>query len=346
KGGIPLNVDAVANLKIASTEPTIGNAIARFLDKDRGEIIRVAKETLEGNLRGVLAALTPEEVNQDRVKFQQSLMHEAEADLNKLGLVLDTLKIQNVSDDKGYLDSIGRRQTAELLKRSRIAEADNRALSAERDAENLETKETARIQADMEMLRAEAQRRVIDAQTKKVAMIAEQEGEVRALIARYEAELDVQKARIEQTRHKLDAERLKPAEARKAQLIEAARAGAAPIIEEGKATAASLRQMSDAWRDAGPDAGRIFVAQKLGVLIKEMLSTVQPKPIQKVTVIDATLSGDGTKGNPAVRAAVLSEQVKETLGVDVPALLRGLSPGTTSARRRSATPPEQNDDDR
>ena len=101
KGGIPLNVDAVANLKVASSEPTIGNAIERFLGKHRSELVHVAKDTLEGNLRGVLATLTPEEVNNDRVKFAQSLLHEADVDLKRLGLVLDTLKIQNVSDDKG-----------------------------------------------------------------------------------------------------------------------------------------------------------------------------------------------------------------------------------------------------
>src|SRR5438270_918676 len=83
--------------------------------------IGVARETLEGNLRGVLATLTPEEVNTDREKFAQELLHEADHDLAKLGLELDTLRIQHISDDKGYLDSIGRRQTAELLKRSRIA---------------------------------------------------------------------------------------------------------------------------------------------------------------------------------------------------------------------------------
>ena len=32
------------------------------------------KETLEGNLRGVLAGLTPEEVNQDKQRFAEQLL--------------------------------------------------------------------------------------------------------------------------------------------------------------------------------------------------------------------------------------------------------------------------------
>ena len=53
KGGIPLTVEGVANIKIAGEEPTIHNAIERLLGKSRKEIEQLAKETLEGNLRGV-----------------------------------------------------------------------------------------------------------------------------------------------------------------------------------------------------------------------------------------------------------------------------------------------------
>ena len=124
KGGIPLNVQGVANLKIAGHEPVLGNALQRFLDVPREEIIRVAKDTLEGNLRGVLSQLTPEEVNEDKIAFAEKLLEEAEEDLSALGLVLDTLKVQNVSDEVGYLDSIGRKTSAELMRRAKIAEAE------------------------------------------------------------------------------------------------------------------------------------------------------------------------------------------------------------------------------
>ena len=52
KGGTPLDIQAIANVKIASDPEVVGNAIERFLDRDRKEILRVARETLEGNLRG------------------------------------------------------------------------------------------------------------------------------------------------------------------------------------------------------------------------------------------------------------------------------------------------------
>src|SRR5258708_11867143 len=111
----------MASVKVASRTGQLANAVERFLGMTREQIMSMARETLEGNLRGVLSTLTPEEVNNDLEKFQGELVHEADHDLGRLGLELDTLKIQHVTDDKGYLDSIVRRQTAEKLKRARYA---------------------------------------------------------------------------------------------------------------------------------------------------------------------------------------------------------------------------------
>ena len=47
KGGIPLNVHGIANLKIAGEPPVLDNAVERFLGVDRNQIMMVAKEALE-----------------------------------------------------------------------------------------------------------------------------------------------------------------------------------------------------------------------------------------------------------------------------------------------------------
>ncbi|HWN70593.1 MAG TPA: SPFH domain-containing protein [Haliangium sp.] len=338
KGGIPLNVDAVANVKIASVEPTIGNAIERLLGKTRQDIMTVARETLEGNLRGVLATLTPEEVNQDREKFAESLLQEADQDLTKLGLELDTLKIQNVSDDRGYLDSLGRKQSAAVIMRSRVAEAENKARAAERNATNLENQEIAKINAEVDKARADAERRIIDAQTRKEAMIAEARGEVTALVAKAQAEVAVQQARMEQVRLQLEADYIKPAEAKRQQMIAEARGDSATIIERGKATAEALRRVATTWREAGDSARQIFVAQKLGGLVGNLMSTVGEIKIDKVTFIDQDLARNGS--NFAVNAAVTAEQLKHTMGIDVPALLDRIGGAPRlEAAPRPETPP-------
>ena len=67
KGGIPVNVHGIANVKVAGEQPILDNAIERFLGVDRDRIMAIAKDTLEGNLRGVLATLTPEEIGRAHV---------------------------------------------------------------------------------------------------------------------------------------------------------------------------------------------------------------------------------------------------------------------------------------
>ncbi len=92
KGGIPLSVQGVANVKVAGHEPLLNNAIERFLGKSRQEIIAIAKSTLEGSLRGILATMTPEQVNEDKILFAERLVLEVEQDMTALGLVVDTME--------------------------------------------------------------------------------------------------------------------------------------------------------------------------------------------------------------------------------------------------------------
>jgi flotillin len=338
KGGIPLNVQGVANVKIASQTTQLANAIERFLGNSREQIMAVARETLEGNLRGVLATLTPEEVNHDREKFARELLHEADHDLAKLGLELDTLKIQHVSDDKGYLNSLGRQQTAELIKKSRISEAENQALTAERSAANLQNQEIARVEAEIATVRADAQRKIIEAQTRKDALVAESKGAVLSQLAKATAAVEVQRARLAQVRYQLVADKVKPAEARRQQMIEQARGNASKLIEEGKATAAAIRSLGATWAEAGDSARQIFVAQKLTKLIGTMMSTVGEMPVDKVTFIDKELaSGD----NLAVKAAITAEQLKHTTGVDLPALIKGLTKDGTPIAGAVPAPPRR-----
>lgn len=325
KGGIPLKVEGVANLKIAGEEPAIHNAIERFLGKSRAEITRIAKETLEGNLRGVLASLTPEQVNEDKMAFAESLLEEAEEDLNKIGLTLDTLKIQNISDDVQYLNSIGRKKSAELLRDARIAEARAKAESIIRAAENEQNTAFARVDAEIEMAKAEAQRRILDATTKREAMVAEAEAQVAAQIARTKAEVAVQQARIEQVRRQLEADVVVPADADCKRKFAEAKGQAARIVEDGKAMVEGLRKLIDSWKAAGPNAREIFLYQKLEVLLATLVETVQQVKVDELTVIDAR---DGTQ---ATRATAFLEQLRQAAGIDVAAAVRALAANKPAA---------------
>jgi flotillin len=322
KGGIPVNVHGIANVKIAGEQPVLDNAIERLLGVDRARIMSMAKDTLEGNLRGVLATLTPEELNQDKIKFAQSLLTEAEDDLRKLGLELDTLKIQDVSDDVNYLDSIGRRQSAEVQKKALIAEARAKAESAVQSAANKQQTEISKIEAAIATSRAQNASRIADAKTKSVALVAEAQGQVASRLAKAEGELEVQKARVEQARRQLAADVLEPARARKAAAEADAKGKASQIVEQGRATASAMSEIANTWREVGPSARNVFLMQKVADLTRIVMGTVKTLKIERLTVLGG-IGGNGA-GLPDLtgRLIAASEQIKAATGVDLAGALR------------------------
>jgi flotillin len=339
KGGIPLNVVGVANVKIAGEEPLIGNAIERFLGRERADIVRIAKETLEGNLRGVLAQLTPEQVNEDKTSFAQKLIEEAEHDMHRMGIALDTLKIQNVSDDVGYLNSIGRIRGAVVRREAAIAEANAQSDAAVQKATNTMNAEVARIDADLEIARQQFKKRIADATTKRAAMIAEAEGQVRATVAQVKAEIERQGARVLQVQRQLDAEVIQPAEAERKAAEEKARGEAARILEQGKAQAQSLKAMVEQYRRAGASAREVLALQKLLPLVDAISGAQRRLAVRKLTVLPN--GGDGNKD--WARSAISSaEQLRAATGIDLGGIARRLASGApVVGSTPSSTPPQK-----
>jgi flotillin len=314
KGGIPLNVQGVANVKLPSDESRLVNAVERFLGREPPQIARIARETLEGNVRGVLAQLTPEQVNEDKTRFAQTLLEEAEHDMARMGLVLDTLKIQNVTDDVGYLNSIGRIRGAAVRQEATIAEAKMQADAAEQQAKNAAEAELARLDADRQIAGQDLRKRLADAQSRREALIAEAQGQVAAQIAQVNAEIERQKARALQVKRQLEADVVQPAEASRRAKEEAARADASRILERGKAEAAALKALVETYKKAGPDARRVLALQKILPLAPQIAGAFSPLAVGRVTVLPAT---DGN-GSDLARAAIgANAQIKAATGVDL-----------------------------
>jgi len=215
KGAIPLNVQGIANVKVSSQDSLLANSVERFLNVPHQSIAQIAKETLEANLRGVLATLTPEEVNEDRLKFSQVLIEEADDDIKTLGLELDVLKIQNVTDQVGYLEAVGRRRTANVLREARETEAAQRADAEEAEADGRQRAELARVQADLAIAEQENRLRVRKAELDAEAMSTEKKADVAAEQARVTAEQSLEAERIELQRRRLEADVVAPARAKR-----------------------------------------------------------------------------------------------------------------------------------
>lgn len=340
RGAIPLNVQGIANVKVSSVEGLLQNSVERFLDVNQDDIAAIAKETLEANLRGVLATLTPEEVNEDRLKFAQTLIDEADDDIKTLGLELDVLKIQNVTDEVGYLDSVGRRQTAEVLKEARVAEAMRKAEAEESEALARQRAEIATAQADLKIVEQQNNLRVRQAELEAVAGAAEAEAKVAGEKARVVAEQALEAERVELETRRLEAYVVAPARADLEARELAAKADAAKIIEEGNAQIAVFQHLVEQYQAAGADAQRVFVLRMLPELVDKIVSTVGAVDIDKVSVIDSGGQGTGIPGLiRQLPAAVvgLVEQIETATGVDLFRALRAEEQG--AARPNGAGSP-------
>jgi flotillin len=323
--GIPLALQAIANVKVSSDPRFIGNAIERFLGRDRAEIARVAKETLEGHLRGVVAKMTPEEVNEDRLKFAKSLIEEAEKDLEKLGLHLDTLKITHVADERSYLDSIGRKRIAEVVMAAEVAESNAQRAAQEAEAAAKARGEVAQTNAKANVLRKENELRQIKADLDATARSEEERATASAQQARAQAEQELQRIRGELETLRLAADVTIPAEAaRRVQELEAG-GKAATIAQRGRAQAEALEAIAHAWRSTQGQAMDMFVLQNLEEIFGKVTQAAGNIQIREVSLIDG---GDGAalpayvSGFPAAVGHLL-HQIDRTLGIDVSAVLTG-----------------------
>lgn len=323
KGGIPLMVHAIANVKVSNDPNLVRNAIERSLSMSTAQIGAVAQQTLEGVLREVVAELTPEEVNEDRLKFAESLMKHARDDFDKLGLELDVLKVQSVSDEQNYLNNLGRARIARMIRDAQNAENDANQAIAEAQATARQRAESAQKQAEAAVLTKQNQLRAELANLEATAKSIENEAAVAAETARAEAEQALQAERGELERLRLECDVFLPAEAERLAAEAQARASAAPVIESGRAAAEALSLLSAEWRAAGQHGRDLYVLQHLSDFIEAAVARVKSAQIGELSVVDG---GDGQSftgavaSYPAAVARVLRETGR-TIGVDFEALL-------------------------
>lgn len=319
KGGTPLDIQAIANVKISSDRNVVGNAIERFLDRDRAEISRVARETLEGNLRGVVALLTPVQINEDRLQFAERIAQDVSRDLSKLGLQLDTLKIQSVSDEVDYLSSIGRRRIAQIVRDAEIAESNSMGEADRIEAECQQQAEVAKTEALSIVQQKQNELRKIKAELEQEAKSAEERTTAAAKEARARAEQQLQAMRADLERLRLEADEVLPAEARRQAQELRARGTAAELAENAKAAAEVNDLFSQVWEETGTDASEVFLIQQIEMVLKQAAEIPQRVHLNRVNVID---NGDGksiaslANAYPEIVRQFL-DRVDKTLGIDV-----------------------------
>ncbi len=262
--GVLVCVQAVANVKVRSDEQSLAAAAERFLGLTPQGIKEIAYKNLEGHLRSIIGRLTVEEIVRDRSKFNQEVLMEATADLAKIGLGVDVLTIQKVSDSEGYIEALGKKRTAEVKRDAQIGEAaaartatiqSTTALreGREKENENLALVALAEKERDVRKAQYEAEIFSQQATAKQAGPLADAaarqkvvEQEVQVEFVRTRKQTEVAEADALRREKQLLAEVVKPAEAAKQQVILQAEATKQREILEAEGKKAAVITIADA----------------------------------------------------------------------------------------------------
>jgi uncharacterized membrane protein YqiK len=206
---IPVGVRGVAIFKVGDDEQSITNAATRFLETQEGQMHDLVREVFHGHLRSITGGLSVEDLIANRNELAQATRDASMEEMQKLGLVVDSLQIQEIIDPTGYIRALGEPRAAEVKKQARIAQAqaDREATEREQEAEALK----AAARRDSEIKRA-AYQAEIDRQTAQSAQAGPlADAEARKQVVVQETEVADLEAQREEKR--LDTQVRKPADA-------------------------------------------------------------------------------------------------------------------------------------
>ncbi len=132
--GIRLNVRAVTVFKVGDDSVSIANAARRFLaEQDRME--ELVGRIFAGHLRSIIGGLTVEQIIRERDRVAQEVKAGSHNEMEKLGIVVDALQIQEIEDATGYITNLAAPHAAAVASQARIAQARSDQEAAQREQE-------------------------------------------------------------------------------------------------------------------------------------------------------------------------------------------------------------------
>jgi len=207
--GIRLSVRAVAAFKVGDDQASIANAARRFLsEQDRMEVL--VGRIFAGHLRSIIGGLTVEQIIRERDRVAQEVKDGSHSEMEKLGIVVDALEIQEIEDASGYINNLAAPHASTVASQARIAKAKADLDATERELEAAAMK--AQYERDASIKRAgfvaeteEAKARAAQAGPLAEAQAKQQVIQQQTALAQHEAELAAQRLEAE-VRRPADAE--------------------------------------------------------------------------------------------------------------------------------------------
>lgn len=278
KDGVRVNASGIATVHISREQIHLVSAAQNFEDKKDADIDELLTKIMAGQLRAILGKMSIESLIGERDKLNQNVLEVAETELLKLGVKIDILTIQSITDNQGYIEALGKKRTSEVKRDAAVGEAQaerermektSEAIRAGKEAELSNLARVAEAERDLNTKKAQYEAEVHAAQAKsaQAGPLAEAEALKAVKLAQVAVETSQTEARIALAQQEaayrekqLVTEKIRPAEAeREASIIAAQAAKQTAIIqaEAGKQTAIIQAEAAFAAAEKNADAVRI-----------------------------------------------------------------------------------------
>jgi flotillin len=230
--GIRLNVRAVAAFKVGDDPASIANAARRFLSEQARMEVLVGR-IFAGHLRSIVGGLTVEQIVRERDRVAQEVKDGSHSEMEKLGIVVDALEIQEIEDSSGYISNLSAPHAAAVASQARIAraQADQQAAEQEQQAAAMKAQYERDLMIKQSGFLAETE------QAKAQAAQAGPLAEARASQEVIEQQTALAQRRVDLAAQRLEAEVRRPAdaEAYKQRTLSEAERDQAKFAAEGEA---------------------------------------------------------------------------------------------------------------
>lgn len=352
---ININVDAVANVKVASNPEYVVLAAENFLNKDATHIGYVAQQVIEGNMREIIGQMKLSELIQKRDIFAQKVQSSVAEEMGRMGLEVVNLTIQNFIDDNSVISDLGIENISQIRKDAAISKANaerdvaiaqalasdqsNKAKVAAQVSIAEQNKDLAirqaqfKIEEDQKRATADASYRIQEEAERRSIEIATAEAD----IAKREKEIELREKEVQlmereleaNVKKKAEAERYaaeQAAEAKKYQEAQAAEAKRIAMEEEAKGIEAIGIAEARALELKAEAMAKLNEAGKLEMLLSALPDIVKAAsdPLNKVGSI--TMYGDGNSTKLVKDVMTTVSQISEGVGLDIPGLVNQVMP--------------------
>ncbi len=155
KQGVAVTVEAVAQIKVRSDQPSILTAAEQFLSKAPQQREGLIRLVMEGHLRGIIGQLTVEQIVKEPELVGDRMRSTCAEDMSKMGLEVISFTIKEVRDKNEYISNMGRPDIARIRRDADVATAEAERDTAIQRANALRESAVAKAQADQDRVIAE-----------------------------------------------------------------------------------------------------------------------------------------------------------------------------------------------